>query len=411
MERNIMDSNMIKRAAAHTILFSLFAAVLLVAGCDQDRGRKSSAADPVADAWIRQATVIAEKIPVNLHEVEHDRSLSRTAVVALEVGAHDRIDEILDAIDSWRKADLYAKLARTCYVKGDFKEGDQLIERARRYLREHQFEEWQVSRVHVAIEEAGHLRGKKTEASLLRQLEPSDQAKLLPSMVSGNLSITNLVDMLTRLEGSTNDVLDLDMASATVDTYRLLYEKSQEAEEFKELRERVLGGVEKTFRHLHDAIACQKLLDFCYAAVKAGDTALIDRLTAMLEERSARLRVDMRIPVLLRYAEFLADRGQTAEALAQLSAVEANIDDPAVLFADRPVFLARCGVLYGRAGDTAKMHARIETAIARLNTFKNARPRAMTAVDICHICARAGIDSAAIKQSMAELYGNLSDPW
>lgn len=406
-----MDSNMIKRAAAHTIFSSLFLGLLLIAGCDQERGRKAPQADPVADSWIRQATLIAEKIPTNLHAVEHDRCLSRTAMVALEIGAYDRIDKILSAIGSWRKADLYAKLARACYVSGDFKEGDQLIEKARRYLRENQFEEWQVSRVHVAIEEAGHIKGSKTEASLLRQLEPSDQAMLLPSMVRGNLSTTNLVDMLTRLEGSTNEVMDLDMASATVDTYRILYEKSQETDELKELRERVLGGVEKTFRNLHAAIACQKLLDFCHAAVKAGDAALINRLTAMLDERTGMLRADMRIPVLLHYAEFLTEHGDASGALTQLGEIEANIDDPSVLFADKPVFMARCGVLYGRAGDTATMNAKIAAAIERLATFENARPRAMTAVDICHICARAGIDSPAIRQSMEELYGNLSDPW
>lgn len=410
-ESNIMGSNMIKGVKSPGVFISFVFGILLMAGCDQQEAPDSSEADPVVTTWIQEAAAIAEKIPTDLHAVEHDRSLSRTAVTALELGIYDQTDNILKSIHSWRKADLYAKLAGTCYLAGKMKEGDELIEKAHRYLREHQFEEWQVSRVHVGIEEAGHIKGEKTDGALLRQLEPSDQARLLPSMVKGNLSTTNLVDMLTRLEASTNAVMDIDIASATIDTYRLMYEKSQQKEELKELRTRVLDDVEKTFRNVHRSIACSKLLDFCDSAVSAGDDVFINRLCSMLEDRLDMIRIDMRIPVLLRYSDFLIKQGKNEKALKKLSYIEDNIKDPAIYFADRPVFLARCGVLYGKAGDNRKMSELVQASIAQLNTFKNARPRAVTAVDICHIFARAKLDSPEILNSMKELDSNLSDPW
>ena len=407
-----MDSNMIEGLKAPCISVFFVLGALLLAGCDQqEESKEIPASDPVAAAWIQEAVSIAEKIPTDLHAVEHDRCLSKTAVTALEVGVYDQTDAILKSIDSWRKADLYAKLARTCYVDGEMKKGDELIEKARKCLRENQFEEWQVSRVHVSIEQAGHVKGDKTDASLLRQLEPSDQARILPSMVEGNLTTTNLVDMLVRLEAGTNAVMDLDIASATIDTYRLIYEKSRQKDELKELRERVLAATEKTFRNLHTSIACHKLLDFCESAVKADDGEFVERLRAMLEQRLDNIRIDMRIAVMLRYSTFLIERGQKETALEYLRFIEANIDDPSILFADKPLFLARCGVLYGETGDADKMAALIKESIARLAAFENARPRAMAAVDVCHVCARARIDSPEILNMMRELNGNLSAPW
>ncbi|MFO7936505.1 MAG: hypothetical protein R6V06_02740 [Kiritimatiellia bacterium] len=404
-----MDSNMIKGVKALKLILSFTMGLFLIAGCDQDAKNET----PVHSAvpWIMEAVSMAEKIPVKLHQMEHDRCLSKTAAVALEVGVFDQTDNILKSIRSWRKADLYAKLARSCYLKDKVAEGDELVKKARDYLQGNQFEDWQVSRVHVGLEQAGHVKGKRTDANLLTQLRRADQAKLLPSMVQGNVSTTNLVDMLTRLEASTNSVMDIDIAAATIDTYRILYEKSQEKEDLKDLRKRVIGGVEKTFRNVHTSIACYKLLDFCNSAVAAGDKNFVGYLSDMLEDRLGMIRVDMRIPVLLRYSEFLIEQGHKEKSLEKLRYVEDKIDDSAIFFADKPVFLARCGVIYGKTGNTEKMLELLKKALSMLNTVKNSRPRAMTAVDFCHVCARGGVESPELLQSMKELNSNLSDPW
>ena len=97
------------------------------------------------------------------------------------------------------QSSAYANLARKCYVDQNFEEGDELIEKARQYLRDTQFENWQVSRVHVAIERATHVKGEKTRAELVRKVDPAEKAKLLPVMVESNVSYTNLVDMHSRL--------------------------------------------------------------------------------------------------------------------------------------------------------------------------------------------------------------------
>ncbi len=406
-----MDSSILPGVKTLTIFLPLFCSSLLICGCNESA--ESGAPESTAAVWIQQASAIAQKIPVEIHGVERDRALAKSAVTAVELGVADQCRAILPTITSWHRAELTARLARSCYLKGHISEGDELRGAAETLLQKESYENWQISRIRLALEQAGHAKGEKTDASVIAKVESADQARLLPELVQANLAQTNLVEMLTRLEATTNQVLDIDTAAGTVDTFLVLYKKSQQSESpaIKELRVRMLAGVEAAFIGLHAAIACEKLVDFCNAALAAGDLEFAAQLSGMVGERLPAVRTDMRLPVQLRYAEFLIKAGNTEQAVAQVDAVEEVIGAESVVFSDRPMLLARCGVVCQSAGDLRRAQLFFRQAVIGLEALTNARPRAVTAVDIALLFARAAVDMPPILAAMQQLNHGLGDPW
>jgi hypothetical protein len=398
------------RLASYRVIITLpLLVTLLLAGCDR-KETQTTAASP-APNWIQEATAISVRIPTDLHAVEHDRCLAQTAAVALELGLTEQIDPIANLITSWHKAEIYARLAGIRYQAADKKAGDALIAKARAALRADTYEDWQVSRVHAAIEQARHLKGEQTDAALLDRIDPADQARLLPSMISESVAATNFNALLSRLEATTNAVLDIDQASGAADSYHALYTHAPAEVTDSDFRIRIENGLTHTLKQLPAPMACDKLLNLCETALHVQDADFVTRLCVLLDQQIPAIRADLRIPVLLRYADLRVKQGEPGRAVAQLEQVEAHLDDPSVLFSDKPVLLARCALLYGTLGDTAKRDAVLAGALTQLNAFKNARPRAMAAVAFCHVCARANLDNPAVFEAVQKLRKELDDPW
>jgi tetratricopeptide (TPR) repeat protein len=406
-----MDSSIIPGVKTLIYSINIFIATLLICGCDE--ATPSSKQSSTAAQWVQEASSIAQKIPVDIHGVERDRALAKSAVTALELGLRAECQSILQSITSWHKAELCAQLARSCYAAGDLTAGDELLDKAHDLISADSYENWQVSRIRLAIEQAGHAKGNKTDSSVMEQVETADQARLLPALVQANVAQTNLIDMLTRLEATTNQVMDLDTAAGTVDTFLVLYQASQQSENdaVKELRGRILAGVESAFRGIHAAIACEKMVDFCKLALTSGDPEFARQLSRMVRERLPSVRADMRLPIQLKYADYLLNAGEIAAALDQAEWVESEIGDESVLFSERPVLLARCGVVYQRAGERERAQLHFRQALIGLDALTNGRPRAVTAVDVALIFARADVEMPSIHMAMKELNSNLGDPW
>ncbi len=409
-----MDSNLINGVKPPQILIAFLCSLLFFAGCDERQCKNVAEQRDLASApWIEEAVAIARKIPADIHKVERDRTLAKAAVVASETGLTSQTVAAVESLNSWRKGDLYARLARSRYLENRNAEGDKLLGAARQLLAESDYEDWQKSRITLAIEQAGLAQGRQTGAATLADIEPADQAKLLPGLVQHNVSHSNLVEMLEQLESSTNQVLDIDSAAGVVDTYLVLYRKSQTENQTQRsaLRDRILDGIDSVFRGLHAAIACEKLIDFCNAAWDADDRDFAMRLSEMTARRLPTLRTDMRLPIQLRYAGFLTRSDRTAQAMRQVENAAAGIGDESVIFSDRPVLLAECGVLCWLAGEQDRARQFLGQAVEELNAMKNARPRAVAAVDVTLLLARNRIEDMETLRAMRELNGNLSAPW
>ena len=78
--------------------------LLLLCGCDETKN--SSDGNATTGKWIKISTATAERIPTEYHSAEHDRSLARTAVTALDLGIYNQSERILESVNSWRKAQL-----------------------------------------------------------------------------------------------------------------------------------------------------------------------------------------------------------------------------------------------------------------------------------------------------------------
>jgi hypothetical protein len=393
----------------------LLSALLATFGCASRRdGASSCPPVPQPDnAWCETARYIASKIPSDLHEVERNRAMADTAAVALDVGSDEQAQRIANEITGWRRGDLLARLATRCYHSDRLMAGDRLRTAAEEVARDPSLEPWQASRVKLALERARHARPASTGSNAVdvNRLEPADQAALLPDLMQQSVVASNLLETLVRLEAVTNQVLDLDAAAATVDAYRIVYQTASADAVTDAYRERVFAGMTSVFKNLHPTLACDKLVDFGEAALQFGDTNLVLRLCGEVDVRLVGIRSDMRLPVQIRYARFLSQAGLSARAHARLNEVGGLLPDTAVLASERPGLLAALGVAWRELGETASAASRWHEASAALAALENARPRAVAAVQVCLVLARARVSDAALERSLAAVGEGLGEPW
>jgi hypothetical protein len=267
--------------------------------------------------------------------------------------------------------------------------------------------------VKLALERARHARPASTGSNAVdvNRLEPADQAALLPDLMQQSVAASNLLETLVRLEAVTNQVLDLDAAAATVDAYRIVYQTASADAVTDAYRERVFAGMTSVFKNLHPALACDKLIDVSESALQFGDTNLVLRLCGEVDARLVGIRSDMRLPVQIRYARFLSQAGLSARAHARLNEVGGLLPDPAVLASERPGLLAALGVAWRELGETDTAASRWHETSAALAALENARPRAVAAVQVCLVLARARVSDAALERSLVAVGEGLGEPW
>lgn len=389
------------------------AGLALLAGCGGSRTAPGGTPTPKTCAWLEVARQVAVKIPSDFHAVERERALADAATAALELGAEEQAEAIAGEICGWRRGDLLARFAAQCFVTARLPQGDRFLSLAQEVAKGEGLEDWQRSRVQVSVERARQARpaAEASDARRVSRLEPADQAALLPDLVARHVVASNLLETLTRLEAVTNQVLDLDSAAGTVDAYRVLYQKAEALPEAEAYRERVFAGVKSVFAGLHPAIACEKLIDFGEVAVKAGATNFVLQLCAEIEQKLPMVRADMRVPVQTRYGRFLARCGWREDAAAQLEGVTGFLGDSAVLADERAVAWARLAVAWTELGQAARAAACHEEATRFLSALTNARPRAVTAVGMCVIYARAEVSDPSVMDGVRAVAEGLNDPW
>lgn len=391
------------------------AGLALFAGCGGGRTAPGGAPSPKTCAWLELARQVAVKIPSEFHAVERERALADAATAALELGAEAQAEAIAGEICGWRRGDLFARFAARCFVTARLPQGDRFLTLAQEAAKGEGLEDWQRSRVQVSVERARQARpaAAASDARRVSRLEPADQAALLPDLVEHRAASSNLLETLSRLEAVTNQVLDLDSAAGAVDAYRVLYQKAGALPEAEAAvyRERVFAGVKDVFVGLHPALACEKLIDFGEAAAKAGATNFVLQLCAEIEQKLPIVRADMRAPVQTRYGRFLAGCGWREDAAAQLEAVAGFLGDSAVLAEERAVAWARLAVAWAGLGQASRAAACHAEAARHLAALVNARPRAVAAVAVCVIYARAEVSEPSVMEGLRAVSEGLGDPW
>ncbi|MBM4164118.1 MAG: hypothetical protein FJ222_06730 [Lentisphaerae bacterium] len=394
---------------------AVLSALLATLGCASRRdGASSCPPAPQPDnVWCETARYIASTIPSDLHDVERNRALADIAAVALDVGSDEQTQRIASEITGWRRGDLLARLATRCYQSERLMAGDRLRTAAEEVAHDPSLETWQASRVKLALERAKHARPASTGSSAVdvNRLEPADQAALLPDLMNLSVARSSLLETLVRLEAVTNQVLDLDAAASTVDAYRVVYQKASADAVTDAYRDRVFAGMTRVFKSLHPALACDKMVEFGETALRFGDTNLVLRLCGEVDARLGGIRADMRLPVQIRYARLLSQAGLSERAHVRLNEVGGWLSDPAVLASERPGLLATLGVAWNALGDTASASSRWHEACTALTDLKNARPRAVAAVQVCLVFARAQVSDGELERSLRAVGEGLGEPW
>jgi hypothetical protein len=103
----------------------------------------------------------------------------------------------------------------------------------------------------------------------------------------------------------------------------------------------------------------------------------------------------------------LGDKAHGRTLLLQAEPAAANSLD-----IDRPAAYARLASAWRGVGDAKQADRLMALAIASAGSLKNARPRALSAVDICRTLGRDGVEpDPGTRGKLESMLANLKDPW
>jgi tetratricopeptide (TPR) repeat protein len=115
-------------------------------------------------------------------------------------------------------------------------------------------------------------------------------------------------------------------------------------------------------------------------------------------------------PLTVEVAQGWAELGDKARARTLL--LQAEPAAASSLDINRPAAYARLASAWRGVGDARQADRLMALAIASAESLKNARPRALSAVDICRTLGRDGVEpDSGTRGKLESMLANLKDPW
>ena len=384
------------------------ALVLLVACCSVGSAAAQKTKTPRTEA-LETAMRFASAITAD----PKDMSGAQADVVQeyISLGQLDRAMELADKVTLWRKGVVLADLANALVQAGRKEDANKMLDKALEFRST--VEGWQGPRIDAHIAQVYASMGETEKAHQISQrLAESDNqyaGRDVATVASGLASqgeFDKALSEVSKLEAANPDLqqawwrtaalLDLARRKSAPREKRLeALEKARSSatdiDGWKQVE--ALGSIADTFREL-------ELKDRAAEALGAAQklvTALPDRETAKpallanLARAYSKLGDNDRGAQLLTQAEPLVQHGMDLSR----AAVYANIGNS--------------WQQLGRSADALRLY---DQALNAAESLVNARPRALSIVQVCRSLGRSGLEmSPALRARLDKLYSGLKAPW
>ncbi|MCI0567162.1 MAG: hypothetical protein L0Z52_03095, partial [Acidobacteria bacterium] len=342
-----------------------------------------------------------------------DQAKAQEAVLRdfLLLGADEEAARRAPQVRGWRRGVIYAELAEHRAAQGDAEAARDFIEKARAVRSE--TPGWEGPRVDAEIAAAlaalGDLSSSERMALDLAAADPRQYGGRAAATVSqaqaalGNFD--KAMEALAPVEGDT----DVEVSRARTSGYLGIAreKKFTPAQRLTALQRAdasaaslpsweevgVLTEIARLYRETGENERCAEALQ------KAQGIAL-----SLLGSAAGK------IPLMAQVAQGWAEAGRKSRARKLLQ--EAEPWAAKALDIDRPGAYARLASAWRALGDAKQANRLTGLAISAAESLRNARPRALSAVDICRSLGRDGVEPDSGTRSRLELLlANLKDPW
>ena len=342
-----------------------------------------------------------------------DQAKAQEAVLRdyLLLGADEEAATRAQQIQGWRRGVIYAQMAERKAQQGDEAAARDLIERAQSVRAESAG--WEVTRVDAEIATAlaalGDLDSSRHLAQDLAAADPRQYAgRSAATLAQGEAALGNFDKSMEAL-GQVNGETDVEIAGARTSGYLELARAKRFS---KAQRLQALEAAESSTANLPSWEQVDALSEASQLYREAGqDNRSISALKKAEEiARSLPGSATGKIPLMAGVAQGWARLGDKTRARSLLRQAEPAIAN--ALDIDRPAAYARLASAWRAVGDSKQSDRLMTLAIATAESLANARPRALSAVDICRSLGRDGVEpDSSTRGRLESLLANLKDPW
>lgn len=326
-------------------------------------------------------------------------------------GAGQEAISRVDRMSGWRQATVLADLAASEAKAGRKESAQQLLERAEQL--ESVTAGWEGPRIQSHIAAALALMGEVKPAREISETLSSQDPRQYKgpaayTVASGHLMRGELEPAMAELRALDGDP-DMDTALWRTRGYLLVGKTAR------------LSATQR-LQGMESALESARVLDGWIRIEIAQDAAA--ELTKLGRSDKARKALDDAQATALALPESLASKAVPMAELARSWGAIGDVRrardllkqvEPAAEWAmdiDRPSVYARFASVRRSIGDTGRAEKLTDQALSAAESLRNARPRALAAVDICRFLGRDGIDPQGLLKSRLEgLLTGLKEPW
>jgi tetratricopeptide (TPR) repeat protein len=342
-----------------------------------------------------------------------DQAKAQEAVLRdfLLLGADDEAASRTAQVRGWRRGVLYAELAEHRAAQGDAEAARDLIEKARGVRSETQG--WEGPRVDAEIAAAlaalGDLASSERIALDLAAADPRQYSGRAAATVSqAQTALGNFEKAMEALAPVDGDA-DVEVSGARTSGYLGI---AREKKFTLAQRLAALQAAESSAASLPSWEEVGVLTEIARLYRETGQRERCAGALRKAQEIALSLPGSAagKIPLMAQVAQGWAEAGEKSRARTLL--LEAEPAAAKAFDIDRPGAYARLASAWRALGDTKQANRLTALAISSAESLRNARPRALSAVDICRSLGRDGVEPDPGTRGRLELLlANLKDPW
>lgn len=388
----------------------LVAAVVMSAPAS---ARASLAPQPAASSSSVSSLDLAFRLATAIRSDPKDQAKAQEAVIRdfLLVGETEEARKRADQVQGWRRGVLYAEVAESEARKGNTGAARDLLEMA--HTVQSDTSGWESLRIRAQIAEAlaelGEVkvsRGVSEELSAAdsRQYAGRSAATVAKAEAMGG-SFAKAMEALHPLDGDT----DVEIAGGRTHGYLELARIPQLT---PAQRLEASQATERSAENLPPWERVSVMTEIAQTHQQAGRAQEARRLLQKAEQILATQQGGSSglLPLVADVARSWGRIGEKARGRSLLRKWEGAA--AAALDIDRPAAFARLASASRALAEPKQAERLLSMAVSSAESLRNARPRALSAVEICRTLGRDGVDPGPeTRRRLEALLRNLKDPW
>ncbi len=388
------------RAKRNSILAALVAASS-VAGPRADGNATAGAA--VLDQAFRFASAIRNDA--------NDRSAAQERVV-LEYATSGHLDtamRLADRIDGWERGVAYAEIAALLTKDGRAEDARTMVRKAEEFGAT--VEGWQKTRIAAHVANALAAVGAvEPSGAIARDLSGDRQyGGRAPATVAAAHAAAGDFQKAMSTLAPLDKLEDPEDCIWRTQGYLAVARQSKFG---RDRRLAALAAARRSSEAIPGWLKAEPLVEVAEAYRALGENQTVGELIerAEAEATAAPTSAPLCAPILAEVARAWARAGKADRAQKLVDrAEEVARSTPDI---GRPYILANVAAAYHVLGDSAATRRVLDLAFSEARTQANARPRALSVVEICRTMARYGLPlDTTTRATLDDLYAGLKDPW